>query len=201
MEEKRKEEQLNTEKPKKTRSPNSHLKCQKCGNKYPREIISQINGKNYCPTCSSLVLKESERNKELNSLLYEIVGEDKQGMTLLSINIHRAIDKEEFTLAGAIYTLKYIKMMGLWDSITPTNTYFMILKYYKSARDYWIELKHLKDSYSDAYIQSLKDKPVTEVTVNRSDINRDDKKFIEAQRILIYGPEINLDDIEDDDEY
>lgn len=160
--------------------------------------MNPINNKYYCPTCFNLVAKSTKNNRELNDLLYEIVDGDKQGMALLSSNIHKAIDKEEFTLPGALHTLKYMKIVGLWDSVTPTNAYFMILKYYKSARDYWVELKHIKDSYPDAFIQAIKERPVTQVTINRSDINRDDKKFIEAQRMLIYGPEIDLNDIEDD---
>lgn len=186
-----------TEKTKRGRPPGTHLKCQKCGNKYPREIMSPINQKYYCPTCFNIVSKETKSRKDLNDLLYEIADGDKQTMALLTTNIYKAVEKEEFTVAGAVNTLKYIKLVGRWEDVTPTNAYFMILKYYKETRNYWLSLKHNSEAYPDEAVQEYLQRPLTEIVVNRSDINKDDKKFIEAQRVLLYGPEINLDDIED----
>lgn len=190
-------EESKTEKNKRGRPPGTHLKCQKCGNKYPREIMNPINQKNYCPTCFNIVLKETKLKKDLNDLLYEIADGDKQTMALLTTNIYKAVEKEEFTVAGAVNTLKYIRLVGRWEDITPTNAYFMILKYYKETRNYWLGLKRNNEAYPDEYVQTVLQRPPTKIVVNRSDINRDDKKFIEAQRTLLYGPEINLDDIED----
>ena len=73
----------------------------------------------------------------------------------------------------------------------------MILKYYKETRNYWLGLKRNNEAYPDEYVQTILQRPPTKIVVNRSDINKDDKKSIEAQRTLLYGPEINLDDIED----
>lgn len=234
MEENKKEEQLTIteeqltiienkgKEKKRTRSKNSHLKCQKCGNKYKRELMSPINKKFYCPTCFNIVLRENEEkerlkeenkklkeekdkeeakktkgNKRLNDLLYEIVNGDKQGMAFLTAGIYKAIERKEFTAMGAVLTLNYIKELGRWEEVTQNNVYFMILKYYNLAREEWLVCKRNYSIFSDDYVQTVLQRPATEIIVNRSDINKDDKKFIEAQRTLLYGPEINLDDIED----
>ena len=177
------------------------FRCVKCGNIYSSEVKQVWGSRNYCPDCFVLAKKASESRGILENLIREILSlegkEDDFGYWAKVIMLK--INQNEFTLEGVIYTIEYMRMMDLWKEFSYGNLYYPIKRNYGAAKRYYASVREIRKKYDGAAIQAIKDKPVTQITVNRSDLIKKDERFLEAQKTVVYGPAIDLDDIEDEE--
>ncbi len=140
------------------------LKCTKCKQDIPRENITKVGGKNYCPPC----LEEKNKPKELTDwdYLYQYLcylhnTDTLSGLTFKKLKEYR--DDYGYTDIGMYYTLKYIHET-LEIEFYDNGHISQIPFYYSQAKEHimkTIEIANLVDEFE------LKNETTTVTVSNR----------------------------------
>ena len=178
-----------------------HRKCCVCEKMFSSDLIDLIDGKNYCSTCGKKRLKEIEKNKELNDYLYKLAG-DKDLMPFWCRQVKAMKDENGWKTESIIATLKYMfEIREHPPTIQPEyGIRGLIEAYYYSAKKYYEEFYALKNIPKETIEEILLMKP-KEIRLKRSEMIKRDILFTEKKKDLSYGPELDMDDIIDDDEF
>ena len=75
----------------------------------------------------------------------------------------------------------------------------LVETYYYPAKKYYEQVFALRKT-PDEVIQQILSMPPKEISMRRSDIIKRDVKFLEKKKDIEYGPALDMDDIEDDEE-
>lgn len=181
--------------------------CANCGieinatNSDGEPLWKKLDGKRYCLKCAAPRAKEIEINKKLSDLLFAICNEDRNVFKFLRMQVKRLTTDYEYKLEGILATLKYIYYIS--DNPYPFRPevgieYAVIKNYYKASK-YYEQMRKLK-SQSLESIDSGLTSPVVEIHLNQNVMQFKDDLFNSRRKDLEYGPEIDLNSIEDEED-
>lgn len=184
------------------------IKCYKCGKEFPSEQLKTISGKKYCPDCYALQEGYSDLMDYIIQSPYLYAGDTRNcsyvGRMLKSIRK----DNPTWTYRKMLNTLKYI-----YD--TPNNGLhrvpefdpdygftWIIEKYYAIAQDAIHEeverINQFNQTYSPEKITEIINTPPKFIEIQPDDYERDLEERQERIRTYLYGPEMDLSDIEEE---
>ena len=179
-----------------------YRKCVECGAILPKEDIVQIGGKAYCHKCSAPRAKEVRDINALNAYLYDLCGGEGDIMPFLTSQVKRLKTQYEFKVSGILATLKFA--FELSDNPPEFNPQYgieyLVIRNYYQAKKYYEELRKLSKQPQEMIDETLKT-PVKEVHLSRTVMTEQSEAFIAKQKDLQYGPAIDLDSIEDEDDF
>ena len=173
--------------------------CEKCGKKRAKDEMVLVNGQKLCSNCSkpeSMV----EYNKILADRIYEIVNHDRNDMVYLISVVQKTIGTKDspWTTLGVLATLDYIEEAGLYSHITAQNAYQMIKKYYGAGvRE--LAARNRANEHVPKNIDAILNREVKVIEKKRSAWEKDNQLSEERRKNREYGPQIDLNDIPEDD--
>ena len=174
--------------------------CKGCGIRFPTEDMTVVSGLKYCPECAKPRLKEARTNIELNDYLFNLCNKDQDVMPYLTTQVKLMVDNNNFKPSGILATLKYVYDDS--ETAPPFNPrsgiQYIVQKYYSTARDFYIQVHHLNQTSEDE-IKRILTMPTETITLTRSELDARDKRSSEKRKDELYGKEIDLNDIPDDD--
>ena len=180
-------------------------KCCICGSFFPADLIYTIDAKNYCHNCGEDIKakreKEIRKNKELNDYLYMLANQDKDLMPFFCKQVKSMKDENQWKAESILAVLKYIfEIMEDTPTFDPEfGIRGLVEAFYYPAKKYYEQVFALRKT-PEELIQEILLMPPKEITMRRSDIIKRDEHFLEKKKNLTYGPELDMDDIEDDEE-
>lgn len=171
-------------------------KCVVCGNYFDTDQMVVISAKKYCPTCSKPRLAEAKWHKRLMGYLDELLDDRGEYLPRFAREIKNLQEQKSINSKAVYLTLKYVFSLDRPPVFEPDKGITWIVDiYYPQAKKYYNEIKELQAKYSDDVIKQVLNKPVKSVQVNRSDLIQKESEFIERKKTILYGPEIDLDEI------
>lgn len=172
--------------------------CAECGEELPINECVVISGKRYCKKCSPARESEANAYTEISDFVYKLVDEDKDAIVFVLSQLSALKKKYDWKYTGILRTLKYAygPLNDFKEPIEKGYSIKWIVEYfYPIARKQFEEeqkIKHLPaEILKQAYL------PATNVYVKESEILK--REEIERERIKtrIYGPSMDLDDLDD----
>lgn len=169
--------------------------CKNCGRKFPTETMFVVNGKKYCVDCAKSLKKDADNYKKLCAYIYENMYNKNCNMPLITTQIKRLHEKEEFSYQGMLTTLQYIYEIVEINQIPDpaVGITSLMLRYYWEAKNFYI--KKSKINKEEQKIYNILSRQPEQVNLNRSDIIKKDlqeqqKKEIREHRVLIDANQI-----------
>lgn len=181
-------------------------KCCVCEKFFPGDIVYTIDAKTYCPDCGERLkkgrMKEITVNRDLNDYIYKLAGYDRDVMPFWGKQIRALKEENGWKAESILATLKYaFEIRQLPPIENPEyGIAWVVERYFSAAKKYHEELRDLAKTPEEE-IQEILLAPPQEILLKRSEIMKRDNRFLEKTKNLTYGPELDMDDIIDDEEF
>lgn len=179
---------------------NTKKKCSSCGLQFPSELISRINGKNYCEKCAIKVKKDSEDLKQLKDAINLYIKPHKSLWPLIMKQVKQYKEEYGFKYKGMKYTLDYLFIYSenfeLDNDLEDRGIAFLPY-WYNKAMNFFSKYWELK-STEEEKIEKAFNMPKNSVILNRSDLIKRDEEYEEKIKKLQHRELMSLDDVEDD---
>ena len=176
---------------------NKNRKCSKCGLSFPAETIKKIGSKNYCQNCYNARNKETKDYTELTDTIKKYLNPEKGEWPLLMKQIKQYKDEFGFKYEGISLAIKYsFEYDQDFEYIREYGLGFLSYEYQKATQFYFLQKKANK--CNEFTIDDFFELPAEKITVNRSDLYKQDQEHEEKQKLLHKKRILTLDDVEDD---
>lgn len=172
--------------------------CAECGDELPISECVVVSGKRYCKRCAPVRQSESDAYKKIGEIVDQKLNHDEEmiGFTLTQISKLKAANKWKFT--GILKALEYAygPLNDFKDPIEKGYSIRWIAEYfYPIARQQWEDEQRIKKLPQN--ILNLAYLDAKDVHVKESEILKREEIDRERIKTRIYGPTINLDDLDD----
>lgn len=169
---------------------------------YGEENVYLIDGRNYCRTCGGDLYKQRKKeikvNTEMNDYLFWICGGDKDLMPFLCRQVRNMKDENGWKTESILAVLKYIfEITDDPPELRPEyGIRYLVESNFYEAKKYFTEVYRLKKTPEER-ITEIINMPPREIVLKRSEIIKREKQSLEKKKDLVYGPEMDMDDIEE----
>jgi len=181
--------------------------CVTCGVIVEPESIFKIKGKIYCPNCAALIEQKEKKEKsdysKLMDYLYKLCDEDKDilGFLVKQVKNLKSMEGCDYKDSDILATLKYVFELSEHPPVfNPTyGIEPLVVRNYYWARKYY-EAKRKLEKQDVKVIDNILQAPEVEVHIDKDIMEYQRQLFLEKHKDKLYGPAIDLDSIEDEEE-
>ena len=184
--------------------PKGYRKCCVCGEQVPSDVAKIINNKAYCITCGEARLKEVKDNVALRDYLYKLCDGRGEFLPFLLKQASQLKNNADygFKTSGILATLKFVFETSENPPIfnPETGIEWIIIRNYYKAKKHYAQIREL-EKFPEIEIDEALAAPEKEVHINKQLVETRQKQFRDKIKDKTFGPIIDLNTIEDEEEY